>query len=81
MRPIERKVMKSLKNDTFTVYDVEEIVDSTSRTELKKSYPDDSHFQSAKYFAKSIVNALLRYKLIERDGSKFKKVQMQKSEK
>jgi hypothetical protein len=78
MRPIERKIMQKLNDKPFSIDKIEEIVDGTSRQELKKSFPDDCHFQTTRYFAKTIVSSLLRYKLIERDGSKYIKVDKSK---
>lgn len=71
MRPIESKIFKMIEKDGLTFEKIEEIIDGTSRQELKKSFPDDCHFQSSKYFAKSIVDYLQRANLIKREGSKF----------
>lgn len=78
MRPIERKIIQKLGKSSFSLEAIEEIIDSTSRQEMKKSFPDECHFQSVKYFTKLVANSLLRYKLIERDGNKFKKIVQQK---
>ncbi len=71
MRPIEKKVLKKITDKGITFDDVLEIIDRTSTREMKKSFPDDCHFQSDKYFAKIITDSLLRYKLIRKDGDKF----------
>ncbi|MCK4312937.1 MAG: hypothetical protein KAW88_09410 [Candidatus Cloacimonetes bacterium] len=71
MRPIERKVFQKITDKGINFEDVLEILDRTSTQEMKKSFPDDCHFQSDKYFAKLILNSLLRYKLIRKDGAKF----------
>jgi hypothetical protein len=73
MRPIENKVLKAIGKDGITLDGIEEIVDSTNRTELKKSFPDDCHFQSSRYFAKVIADNLVRRRLVTKDGNKFKK--------
>ena len=71
MRPIERKVLQKVTDKGITFDDVLEIIDRTSTQEMKKSFPDDCHFQSDKYFAKGIIDSLLRYKLIRKDGNKY----------
>ena len=84
MRPIERKVLQKVTDKGISFDDVLEIVDRTSTREMKKSFPDDCHFQSDKYFAKVILDSLLRYKLIKRNGNKYckfeKKEKKEKSE-
>ncbi len=75
MRAIERKVYQKITDKGITFDNVLEIIDRTSRQEMKKSFPDDCHFQSDKYFAKIILDSLLRYKLIRKDGNKFFKVE------
>ena len=75
MRAIERKVYQKITDKGIIFDDVLEIIDSTSKQEMKKSFPDDCHFQSDKYFAKIILDSLLRYKLIRKDGNKFFKVE------
>ncbi|MCD4651564.1 MAG: hypothetical protein K8S56_07250 [Candidatus Cloacimonetes bacterium] len=73
MRPMEMKVFRKIGDDGITLYGIEEIIDSTDRTEMKKSYPDESHFQKPRYFARLIADSLLRGKLVEkRDGKLFK---------
>lgn len=71
MRPIEKKVFDKIKDKGLSIDDIWEIVDSTSPSELKKSYPDDSHFQSGKYFAKSIMDNLLRSGKVVKEGNKI----------
>jgi len=80
MRPIERKFYHKLKGDSFTRDDVLEFLDRIQPQELKKSFPDDCLFQSDKYFAKVIIDSLIRYRLIRRDGSKFLKLEKDKKE-
>ncbi len=69
MRPIEKKVLDKIREKGLTLDDIWEIVDSTPPSELKKSYPDDCHFQSNKYFAKSIMDTLLRSGKVVKDGN------------
>ena len=71
MRPIERKVLNKIKEKGITIYDVLEIIDSTSTQEMKKSFQDDCLFQSDKYFAKNIINSLLRSRLIKQENNKY----------
>jgi hypothetical protein len=73
MRPIERKVLDKIGDNGLSFDQVEEIIDSTSRSELCKSFPDDSLFQTPRYFAKVITESLLRQKFVIREGSLFKK--------
>jgi hypothetical protein len=81
MRPIERKIFSRITDKGITFDDVLEVIDKTSTTEMKKSFQDDCLFQSDKYFAKIILNSLLRYKLIRKDGNKFFKVEKKKEDK
>jgi len=81
MRPIERKLFKSITEKGITNYDVLEFIDRISPQELKKSFQDDCLFQSDKYFAKVVIDALLRYKLIRKDGNKYYKIEKEKKEK
>ena len=71
MRPIDRKVLNKIKEKGITMDDVLEIIDSTSTQEMKKSYQDDCLFQSDKYFAKNIINSLLRSRLIKQEDNKY----------
>ncbi|MBC8384902.1 MAG: hypothetical protein H8E57_05240 [Candidatus Cloacimonetes bacterium] len=71
MRPIERKVLQKFTDKGISFDDVLEIVDRTSTQEMKKSFPDDCLFQSDKYFAKVILDSLLRFKLVRKDGNKY----------
>ena len=80
MRPIERKILSRITEKGITFDDVLEVIDRTSTTEMKKSFQDDCLFQSDKYFAKIILNSLLRYKLIRKDGNNFFKVEKKKKE-
>ena len=75
MRPIERKILSRITDKGITIDDVLEIIDRTSKTEMKKSFQDDCLFQTDKYFAKIILDSLLRYKLIKKEGNKFYKVE------
>ena len=78
MRPIERKVLSEIKEKGITMDDVLEIIDSTSKREMKKSFQDDCLFQSDKYFAKNIINSLLRSRLIKHEGNKYFKFEKKK---
>ena len=80
MRPIERKILSRITDKGITFDDVLEVIDRTSTTEMKKSFQDDCLFQSDKYFAKIMLDSLLRYKLIRKDGNKFFKVEKEKKE-
>jgi len=71
MRPIEYKVLKKLEKESLTFEGIEEIIDGTSRQELKKSFPDDCHFQTSKYFTKVIIDSLIRSNYIRKDGNKY----------
>ena len=81
MRPIERKFYQKLKKDSFKRDDVLEFLDRIEPRELKKSFPDDCLFQTDKYFAKVIIDSLLRNKLIQKDGSRYTKIEKEKKEK
>ena len=81
MRPIERKVYGKIKEKGITMDDVLEIIDSTSKQEMKKSFQDDCLFQSDKYFAKTIINSLLRSRLIKQEGNKYFKFEKKKENK
>jgi len=78
MRPLEWKIFQKLPVKNISLDNVLELLDGISRTEKKKSFPDDCHFQSDKYFAKQILQALVRYRLLKRDGSKYSKVKKAK---
>ena len=71
MRPIEKKVFDKIGEKGLSLDDIWEIVDSTAPSELKKSYPDDSHFQSGKYFAKQIMDNLVRSGKVIREGQRI----------
>ncbi len=71
MRPIEKKVLDKVGDKGLSLDDIWEIVDSTPPTELKKSYPDDSHFQSGKYFAKQIMDSLVRSGKVIKEGQRI----------
>ncbi len=71
MRPIERKLLSKIKDEGITMDDVLEIIDITPTQEMKKSFQDDCLFQSDKYFAKNIINSLLRSRLIKQEGDRF----------
>ncbi len=75
MRPIERKIYQKITDKGISFDDVLEIIDSTSKQEMKKSFQDDCLFQTDKYFAKIILDSLLRYKLIRKDGNKYFKIE------
>ena len=80
MRPIDRKVYSKIKEKGISMDDVLEIIDSTSTQEMKKSFQDDCLFQSDKYFAKNIINSLLRSRLIKQEGNRFFKIEKKKVE-
>jgi hypothetical protein len=80
MRPIERKILQKISDKGITFDGVLEILDKTPRPEMKKSFPDDCHFQSDKYFAKVILDSLLRSRLIKMEGGKYMKVEEKKKE-
>ncbi len=80
MRPIDRKVYSKIKEKGISMDDVLEIIDSTTTQEMKKSFQDDCLFQSDKYFAKNIINSLLRSRLIKQEGNKFFKIEKKKVE-
>ncbi len=71
MRPIERHILSKIDDKGITFDRVEEIIDGTTRQELKKSFPDDSIFQSPRYFAKIILDGLLRRGAVEKKDGKF----------
>jgi len=79
MRPLERKIFQKLPDENISLDSVLELLDRIPRTEMKKSFPDDCHFQSDKYFAKQILQALIRYRLLKRDGSKYRKIKKSKT--
>jgi len=81
MRPIDKKILNKIKEKGITMDNVLEIIDSTSKQEMKKSFQDDCLFQSDKYFAKNIINSLLRSRLIKQEGSRFFKFEKKKEEK
>jgi hypothetical protein len=80
MRPIDRKVLQKIDDDGITFDGVMEIIDRMSRSDLKRSYEDDCLFQSEKYFAKNVIDMLLRYRLIKKDGNKYFKIEKKKKE-
>ncbi len=81
MRPIERKIFNKIKEKSITMDDVLEVLDGTPTQEMKKSFQDDCLFQSDKYFAKNIINSLLRSRLIKQEGDRFFKNEKKKEEK
>ena len=81
MRPMERKVLAKIKEKGISMDDVLEIIDNTSKQEMKKSFQDDCLFQSDKYFAKTIINSLLRSRLIKQEGNRFFKNEKKKENK
>ncbi|MDA3813923.1 MAG: hypothetical protein PF570_06680 [Candidatus Cloacimonetes bacterium] len=80
MRPIERKLLNMIKDKGITMDDVLETIDNTPTSEMKKSFQDDCLFQSDKYFAKNIINSLLRSRLIKQEGNKYFKFERKKEE-
>ena len=80
MRDIDRKVLKKIGENGITFDGVLEIIDRMSKSELKKSFEDDCLFQTDKYFAKNVIDMLLRYRIIKKEGNKFLKVEKKKKE-
>jgi hypothetical protein len=80
MRPIERTVMKLIGEKGITMDDVLELLDRTSRQEMKKSFPDDCHFQKDTYFAKIILQSLVRYRLVKKEGNRYVKTEAKKDQ-
>jgi len=81
MRPVERKFLKTITEKGITRDDVLEFLDKIQPQELKKSFPDDCLFQTDKYFAKVILEDLLRYKMIRSEGSRYFKIEPEKKNK
>jgi len=81
MRDIDRKVLQKIGEEGITFDGVMEIIDRMSRSELKRSYEDDCLFQPVRYFAKNVIDMLLRYHLIKKEGDKYFKVEKKKEEK
>ena len=80
MREIDRKVMKKIGDEGITFDGVMEIIDRMSRSELKKSFEDDCLFQTTKYFAKNVLDMLLRYRLIKKENNKYIKIEKKNKE-
>jgi hypothetical protein len=80
MRPIERKFYQKINEKGFTRDDVLEFLDRLPPEELKKSFPDDCLFQTDKYFAKIIIESLIRNRLIRKDGNRFVKLEKEKKQ-
>lgn len=78
MRAMERKVLNAIDKNGITFEQVLEILDRTPTSEMKKSYPDENHFQSDRFFAKLILNTLSRNRLIEKKNNKYFKIDMKK---
>ena len=80
MRPIDKKVFDQITDNGITFDEVMEIIDRTSRSELKKSFEDDCLFQTEKYFAKNVIDMLQRLRLLKKDGNKYFKIEKKKEE-
>ncbi|MCD6181684.1 MAG: hypothetical protein J7K89_04810 [Candidatus Cloacimonetes bacterium] len=78
MRPIERKLLQKIDDKGITMDDVLEFIDRMSQHEMNLSFPDDCLFQSDKYFAKTILDGLRRYRLIRQEGNRYYKVEAKK---
>ena len=78
MRPIERKIFSKISDKGLSRDDILEILDRTSKQEMKKSFPDDCHFQTDKYFAKVIMDSLLRSGLVRFENNKLYKKEKKK---
>jgi len=82
LRPIEKKVYDKINENGMLFEQIWEIVDNTDRQELKKSFPDELHFQTSKLFAKIIEEGLIRSGKIRKDNNRlFRKDLDQKKEK
>ena len=71
MRPIEYKILNMLEKESLSFDGIEEIIDGTSRQELKKSFPDECHFQTSRFFTKTVIDSLLRSNLVQKEGNKY----------
>ena len=60
-----------LEKESLSFDRIEEIIDGTSRQELKKSFPDECHFQTSRFFAKTVTDSLLRTNLVKKEGNRF----------
>lgn len=80
MRPIEHKVLKKIDKKGLSFEGIEEIIDGTSRQEMKKSFPDDCHFQSNRYFAKTVADSLIRSGKVRYENGKYVKVEPKKED-
>jgi len=78
MRPIERKILNKIDEKGMSPDQILEILDQTSKQEMKKSFPDDCHFQSDRYFARIIIDSLLRIKAIKKEGNRFFRTDLKK---
>ncbi len=81
MRPIEKKVLDKMGENAFSLENITEIVDSTPTPEMKKSFPDDCHFQSPRYFAKVIADSLVRQRLVILENGKYQKPKKEEKKK
>ena len=78
MRPLERKLLRKISDKGITLDDVLELLDRTDKHEMNKNFQDDCLFQTNKYFAKLMLDELLRNKIIRKDGHKFYKIEKKK---
>ena len=78
MRPLERKLLQKITDKGITFDDVLELLDKTSKHEMNKNFQDDCLFQTNKYFAKLMLDSLLKYRLIKKEGNKYYKVEQEK---
>jgi len=78
MRPLERKLLQKISDKGITFDDVLELLDRTGKHEMNKNFQDDCLFQTNKYFAKLMLDELLKNKIIRKDGHKFYKIEKQK---
>ena len=78
MRPLERKLLQKISDKGITFDDVLELLDRTGKHEMNKNFQDDCLFQTNKYFAKLMLDEMLKNKIIRKDGHKFYKIEKQK---
>lgn len=78
MRPIARKILQKIDEKGIDFYEVLEILENTSTSEMKRNFPDDCHFQTDKYFARLILDSLLKSGLILKEGNRYFKKEKKK---
>lgn len=73
MRPIERKLLASIGDKGMSFDQVLEFMDKITPHERKQSFPDDCLFQSDRYFAKTLLDGLVRRGLLVQEGPHYQK--------